>query len=91
MLYVGVTRDLEKRIIEHYQNRNNPKTFAGRYNCHYLVYYEAFKYVKDAIAREKQLKHFSRTKKDRLITEFNPKWRVLNYELFGKWPPDGIL
>ena len=67
--------------------RGNPETFAGRYNCHFLIYYEAFKYINNAIAREKEIKKWSRDKKHRLIESMNPKWEVLNMELFGEWPP----
>ncbi|MEO5998011.1 MAG: GIY-YIG nuclease family protein [Chitinophagaceae bacterium] len=63
VLYTGITNNLPQRIIEHYLNRGNPKTFAGRYNCHHLVYHEYFDYVVDAITREKEIKKWSRKKK----------------------------
>ncbi|MEJ7738414.1 MAG: GIY-YIG nuclease family protein [Chitinophagaceae bacterium] len=91
VLYTGVTNDLLQRVIEHYLNRGNPKTFAGKYNCYLLLYHESFKYVNDAIAREKEIKKWPRQKKDRLIVEFNPKWESLNRELFDKWPPDNLF
>ena len=90
VLYVGVTRNLEKRILEHYANRGNTKTFTGRYHCYWLLFYERFTYVNDAIAREKEIKGWTRVKKEQLIAKFNPAWRSLNCELFGEWPPDGI-
>jgi putative endonuclease len=91
VLYTGVTNDLCQRILEHYLNRGKPKTFAGRYNCHFLLYYECFQYVDDAIAREKQIKKWPRKLKDELITSFNPLWQSLNLELFDKLPPDELF
>ncbi|MDX2281749.1 MAG: GIY-YIG nuclease family protein [Saprospiraceae bacterium] len=79
VLYTGVTNDLEKRLIEHQQDSNGAKkTFAGRYNCTNLVYYEYYQYVQHAIAREKQIKGWKRSKKVALIEHFNPQWRFLN-------------
>lgn len=85
-LYIGLTNDLEQRIIEHYLNRGKPDTHAGKYYCYCLLYYEAFRYVNDAIAREKELKKWRREKKETLIISFNPKRINLNKELFGEWP-----
>ena len=56
VLYCGVTNDLSQRVIEHYLTRGENKTFAGRCFCYWLVYYEDFQYVDDAIAREKEVK-----------------------------------
>ena len=84
-MYVGVTNDLEQRIIEHYLN--GPETFTGKYNCYILVYYECFRYINAAIRREKQIKTWSRMKKHALIETMNPRWNNLNYSLFGRWPP----
>ena len=86
VLYTGVTNNLEQRIIEHYLDRGNVKTFTGRYNAFYLLYYECTQYVNNAIAREKEIKGWSRKKKIELINSFNPHWKFLNYELFGEWP-----
>jgi putative endonuclease len=85
-LYIGVTNNLEQRITEHFLNRGKPKTHAGKYYCYCLLYYEAFQYVNDAIAREKELKKWRREKKEALITSFNPERKNLNKELFGAWP-----
>ena len=87
VLYTGVTNNLEQRIIEHYIDRIEKKNFTGKYNCYFLVYYEEFKYVNDAIAREKEIKGWSRAKKSALISGFNPNWEFLNEELLGEWPP----
>lgn len=87
VLYIGVTNDLLQRIVEHYLNAGKPGTFAGKYHCHSLIYYEEFKYITDAIAREKELKKWSRIKKHLLIDSMNPQWQSLNGEVFGQWPP----
>lgn len=84
-MYIGVTNAISSRVLEHGLNAGNAKTFAGRYHCYFLVYYEEFKYVNDAILREKQLKRWSRKKKDDLIKTMNPDLRFLNQEL-GLYP-----
>jgi putative endonuclease len=86
-LYTGVTNNLEQRILEHYLNKGNNNSFAGRYYCYFLVYYEAFQYINSAIEREKEIKSWVRIKKEELITLFNPQWDFLNKALFGNWPP----
>ena len=63
VLYAGVTNDLEQRIVEHYIDRIEQKTFACKYSCHFLLFYENYKYVNDAIAREKEIKGWVRIKK----------------------------
>ncbi len=73
-LYIGVTNNIQKRIAQHYfDSQNSKQSFAGKYNCVYLVYYEGFQYPKEAIAREKELKKWRREKKNKLISEFNPR------------------
>ena len=75
VLYVGVTNNLERRVAEHKEDAEGPrKSFCGRYNCYFLVYYEEFQNPLDAIAREKELKKWRREKKDSLITSDNPNW-----------------
>ena len=76
VLYVGVTSGLLKRLTEH-KDKLFPNSFAGRYNCEKLVYYEEFNSIEEAIFREKQLKGGSRQKKIDLITDFNPEWNDL--------------
>ena len=51
VLYCGITNNLETRLSEHANSEGNRETFAGRYNCHYLVFYEGFDSVTDAIRR----------------------------------------
>ena len=52
VLYIGVTNNLEARLGEHYFNKGNPKTFAGKYYCYNLIYYEEFQYINEAITNE---------------------------------------
>jgi putative endonuclease len=87
VLYIGVTNNLELRLAEHYFNKGTPKTFAGNYYCYNLVYYEEFQYIRDAIAREKELKRWRRAKKEALIKTKNPNWDLLNKSVCIHWPP----
>jgi len=82
VLYTGVTNNLSNRIDEHKQDAFcNKEHFAGKYNAYYLLYWEWFQYINNAIEREKQIKGWKRIKKEELITEFNPEWRFLNDEI----------
>jgi putative endonuclease len=87
VLYTGMTNDLEQRMIEHYLNRGNQKTFAGKYYCYCLVYWEDFSWVQDAIAREKEIKGWVRRKKLELIKKDNPQLNFLNVGIVSNWPP----
>ncbi|MCY7353464.1 MAG: GIY-YIG nuclease family protein [Cytophagaceae bacterium] len=80
-VYTGMTNDLVARLQEHYENRGNPETFAGKYHCYHLVHWEHHPYVRNAIAREKEIKGWRRKKKNALIAEYNPEWRFLNAEI----------
>lgn len=84
VLYIGITNDLKRRLFEHQENKGNPETFAGKYYCYKLIYWERFAKAIDAIAREKQLKNWSRKKKEVLIQTLNPKWNFLNSEVFAE-------
>ena len=77
VLYVGVTNNLERRVWEH-KNDRNANSFTGKYNCHKLVYFEYTNSIKDAIAREKQLKNWKREWKNDLIEKQNPTWEDLS-------------
>ena len=55
-LYIGVTNNLPAHLLEHWENRGKKDTFAGKYFCHNLIYFEVFQDIKDAIAREKEIK-----------------------------------
>ncbi len=79
MLYTGVTSELKKRIWEHREKLVDG--FTKRYNVTKLVYYEIFADIRDAIAREKQIKAGSRQKKIDLINGLNPEWRDLYDDL----------
>ena len=81
-LYIGVTTELEVRILQH-RNGSFPGSFTDRYNIKHLVYVERFADLPSAITREKQLKRWSRIKKIRLIVNENPAWRDLS-ENWGK-------
>ncbi len=87
VLYTGFTNDLPQRLTEHYLNRGKYKTFAGRYYSYHLLFYEHYKYVNDALAREKEIKGWRREKKIDLIKSFNPKFLFLNNEVM-EWPPN---
>ena len=76
VLYIGVTNDLERRVYEH--EMGETKGFTKKYNCHFLIYYEHFMSIEHAIDREKQLKRWSRKKKDILISMKNPNLEFLN-------------
>jgi putative endonuclease len=80
VLYVGVTNDLEIRIAQHIAG-NSINSFTQKYKCFYLVYYERHQYVNDAIDREKEIKGWSRAKKNALIEIENKYWRFLNEEI----------
>ncbi len=71
-LYVGVTSDLVRRVYEHKQELI--EGFTKRYKLHKLVYYEQTPSIVQAITREKELKKWNRSWKDKLINEFNPSW-----------------
>jgi len=75
VLYTGVTNDLERRCFEHKQKKI--KGFTQKYNVDKLIYYEKFDFVDLAIAREKQIKGYSREKKITLISQFNNGWNDL--------------
>ena len=86
MLYVGITNNLEQRLIEHFLERGKIETHAGKYYCYNLVFFEEYKYVNAAIAKEKEIKKWRREKKEALINSANPEWKNLNKEIFGSWP-----
>lgn len=71
-IYVGFTNDLHRRVWEHRAKQRD--SFTRDYNITMLVYFEASTWVDDAIAREKQIKRWSRSKKIWLIEQENPGW-----------------
>ena len=76
VLYIGVTNDLAQRVAQH-KAKVTPG-FTAKYNCDRLVWYEAFQNVHEAIAAEKRLKGWRRSKKVALIVERNPNWSDLS-------------
>jgi putative endonuclease len=75
VLYIGVTNDLARRVGEHKLGR--PAGFTSRYRITRLVYFEQFADVREAIAREKQVKGWTRSRKIELIEGRNPTWQDL--------------
>ncbi|MGB0887697.1 MAG: GIY-YIG nuclease family protein [Vicingaceae bacterium] len=82
VLYTGVTNDLKRRLFEHQENKGKSNTFAGKFYCYNLLYYERFSNIEHAIDREKQIKNWSRKKKEFLINLSNTEWNSLNEEIF---------
>ena len=78
VVYIGVTNDLERRLYEH--KHKLVEGFSKKYNLYKLVYLETTTDIKAAIAREKQLKGWTRAKKNALIASINPSWKDLNEE-----------
>lgn len=76
VLYIGVTNDIVRRVYEHKEKLADG--FTKKYNVNKLVYVESCGDVRDAIAREKQLKGGSRQKKINLINSDNPEWSDLS-------------
>lgn len=76
VLYTGITNNLERRLYEH--KHKLIKGFTEKYNVNKLVYFDSTTDVKSAIAREKQIKGWTRRKKVELIESVNPLWRDLS-------------
>jgi putative endonuclease len=78
--YTGVTNNLRLRLNQHKENiENENKTYASKYGLEFLIYYEKFRWVQVAIAREKEIKSWRREKKIELIRSFNENFEVLNH------------
>jgi len=78
-LYIGVTNNLRRRLLEHRQGLVSG--FTSRYRIFRLVHYEVFSDIRYAIAREKEIKAWRREKKIRLIEQENPTWEDLAADL----------
>lgn len=78
VLYIGITSDLKTRLYQHNHPIPFSDAFTSKYKCYYLVYYELVFDINQAILREKQLKGWSRLKKENLINSFNKEWLFLN-------------
>jgi putative endonuclease len=83
-LYVGVTNDLERRVIQHKAGKGS--RFARRYAMTHLLYFEESSSPSDAIQREKEIKGWLRKKKIALVRELNPRWR----DLAATWGTDPL-
>jgi len=79
-LYIGVTNDLERRVVE--RKTKMLKGFTEKYGVNMLVYFEDHGDVYNAIAREKQIKKWNRKWKLRLVEKFNPEWKDLSKNWF---------
>jgi putative endonuclease len=75
-LYIGVTNNLRRRVLEH-KCKSIPG-FTARYNCDRLVWFASFQYIDNAIAMEKKLKGWLRARKIALIEEENISWQDLS-------------
>ena len=84
VLYTGVTNNLERRLVEH--KNGLVEGFTKKYRVHQLVYYESTSDVRSAIAREKQIKGWTRAKKNALIETQNPSWRDLSEDFMQSSP-----
>ncbi|MEA1909551.1 MAG: GIY-YIG nuclease family protein [Patescibacteria group bacterium] len=74
-LYIGVTSNLDERLAQH--DSTEEKSFTKKYKLKKLVYFEECNSIKDAIAREKQMKNWHREWKISQIETINPEWRDL--------------
>jgi putative endonuclease len=81
VLHIGVTNSVERRASEHSLGLGS--AFARRYNAYKRIYFEAYRDPTSAIAREKQLKRWSRAKKEALIARTNPEWHDLFSEMYA--------
>jgi putative endonuclease len=84
VIYVGVTNDLERRIADHCDGRGG--SFTRKYRVNTLVHVEEFQYIDEAIAREKEIKGWRRSKKDALVQASNPTWADLAESGAAKGP-----
>lgn len=83
VLYTGATSDLQLRIYQH-KTKAFPNSFSARYNADKLIYIQGFQFIAEAIEREKQIKSWSRKRKEVLINSLNPDWIDL-YDSLKKW------
>jgi putative endonuclease len=79
VFYTGVTNNLRIRLSQHRDNiTSNGKSFASKYNVGFLLHYEKFSWIQEAISREKEIKGWTREKKLELIKTDNPGLDFLN-------------
>ena len=77
-IYIGITNNINRRVFEH--KNKLIEGFTKRYNITKLVYVEETSDVYSAISREKQLKGWTRKKKNELIESINPEWKDLSMD-----------
>ena len=75
VMYIGVTNNLQRRVYEHKEGVF--EGFTKRYHVDKLVYYEFHEDIRNAISREKELKGWTRAKKNALVSPVNPEWREI--------------
>ncbi|KQB40823.1 GIY-YIG nuclease family protein [Flavobacterium aquidurense] len=80
VFYTGVTNNLKTRLNQHKENIiAGNKSFASKYKIEFLLYYEKFTWIQEAISREKEIKGWTRNKKIELIKTINLDLDFLNY------------
>jgi len=84
VIYTGVTNSLMRRIWEHRNGQGS--AYTKRYNVNRMVLFEHFREIESAIAREKQIKGWRRSKKEDLISAENPRWEDLGVSILGMDP-----
>jgi putative endonuclease len=85
-LYIGITNDIYIRVMQHRNPDAGSDSFTAKYRVTRLVYVEVFKDVRNAIAREKELKGWTRNRKNALVQSANPGWRDLAEGWGEKFP-----
>jgi putative endonuclease len=83
VLYIGVTSDLVTHVAQH-KTHTYVGSFTDRYNVEYLVYFENFSRIEEALLKEKQMKGWRSEKKIALINSINPEWKDL-YDDIRDW------
>ncbi|HEU5400055.1 MAG TPA: GIY-YIG nuclease family protein [Terriglobales bacterium] len=90
-IYTGMTNSLLRRVAEHKSGKI--EGFTKRYRIHRLVYYESFRYVGNAINREKEIKGWDRARRVALIESVNPTWEDLAADWYKahRYTPDSSV
>ena len=76
VIYTGVTNDLQRRLYEH--KNGLTEGFTKKYNVHKLVWFDLTSDIHSALQKEKQIKGWTRAKKNALVQETNPEWKDLS-------------
>ena len=75
VMYIGITNNIQRRVYEH--KSGAVEGFTKKYSVHKLVYVESCHDVYEAIKREKQLKGWTRKRKNELVVSVNPEWKEI--------------